>query len=128
MNNVNDDHAPDLIALTGTITSQISILFNKGDGTFMTPSTSDSFRILPITLSIGDLDNDKKLDLVVVNLFTTTAITVLFNYGNGTFMKPIQYQTDEAPYFLSIADMNNDDKLDIVVGYVYSNNISILFN
>ena len=65
---------------------------------------------------IGDLDNDTRMDIVVINNRTNT-ISVFFGYGNGSFAGQITYSTsnDSGPYSVAPSDFNNHGYMDIIV-------------
>lgn len=94
-----------------------------------TPSTASSQRALfvnapsspvsvpggPSYVLIGDMNNDRKLDLVVSSA-RTRSITVLAGKGDGQFGPPLSNTTlAEAPGEIAIGDLNGDGKLDVAV-------------
>ena len=69
----------------------------------------------PSNVLIGDMNNDRKLDLVVA-LSSTRAITVLEGKGNGQFGATLSTTTlAEAPGDMALGDLNGDGKLDVAV-------------
>jgi hypothetical protein len=125
---LNGDGKPDLaFESDDTVGGGISILLNTGNGTF----SSGAYYPIAISgtyassgIAIGDLNGDKKLD-VVVGSSNVTAIVYL-NQGDGTFKvngtvgSVGLYATNN----VVLADINNDKKLDILVpdgfGNVYT--------
>ncbi|HLX84725.1 MAG TPA: FG-GAP-like repeat-containing protein [Terriglobales bacterium] len=117
---LNGDGKPDLAFDSNDTTGGgISILLNTGSGTF------GSAAYYPVAISgvfagagiaIGDVNGDKKPDVVVGSAGGATAIVYL-NQGSGTFKvggtvgSVALYATNN----LVLADINNDKKLDIVV-------------
>jgi hypothetical protein len=89
--------------VAATINSGIAVLPGKGDGTFGSPiiSTDSSGAV---SLEVGDLNNDGKLDLV-------TDRSVLLGNGDGSFKSPISYPGVGGPIVLG--DFNGDGKLDV---------------
>ena len=70
----------------------------------------------PIAVTVADLNNDIRLDLVITNS-NKDNIMVLFGYGDGTF--PFLLCASENISHLSsvaVGDFNNDDRLDISIG------------
>jgi hypothetical protein len=116
---VNGDGKPDIaVQSSDTVGGGMTILFGNGNGTFGTPAyypVAISGVYASGSIAIGDVNGDKKPD-VVVGSSSVTAIVYL-NQGNGTFKVngtvgtvPL-YPTDN----IVLADINNDKKLDIVV-------------
>jgi len=77
------------------------------------------------SVSSADLDNDDDMDLV---LSGSGAISVLFNFGNGTFDIPIGYTVGYDPRCVIAVDLDNDNDIDIAVANSQSNTVSILKN
>jgi len=69
----------------------------------------------PGNILIGDMNNDRKLDLVVA-CGRARAITVIEGKGNGQFGAALSNTTlAEAPGEIAIGDLNGDGKLDVAV-------------
>ena len=69
----------------------------------------------PGNILIGDMNNDRKLDLVVA-FARARSITVLEGKGNGQFGAALSNTTlAEAPGEIAIGDLNGDGKLDVAV-------------
>ena len=65
---------------------------------------------------IADLDNDKKLDVILVNAAAGNgSISVLLGRGDGSFQTPVQYPTSVGTTSLTVADLNADGIPDVVV-------------
>jgi len=80
----------------------------------------------PFVLTLGDLNDDGKPDLVTGNL--SSAVSVLLNRGHGSFETWHSYKTDDDPASLAIADLNGDGKADLVSASDMSDNVSVLLN
>lgn len=109
----NGDHIPDL-ATADSGSNTVSILINKGDGTFRPPlqfATGPG----PVGLAAVDWNKDGKVDLVVVNSGADAAhsISILIGNGDGTFQP--HHDIPGAPNANSIAvgDFNHDGNPDI---------------
>ncbi|CAF3821681.1 unnamed protein product [Adineta steineri] len=121
----NDNHLDFTIANSGTNT--IGIFLGDGNGEFseqMTYSTGNNST--PISIAVGNINNDTYLDIIVANEQTNT-IMIFQGYGNGTITLLSIYSTgaDSAPSSLSIKDLNNDNYLDIAVTNFNSNEIVV---
>jgi hypothetical protein len=69
----------------------------------------------PGNVLIGDMNNDRKLDLVVA-CGRARSITVLEGKGNGQFGAVLSNTTlTEAPGEIALGDLNGDGKLDVAV-------------
>ena len=86
---LNGDGIPDLVAGTGPFADPIIILLGKGDGTFQPPIyyvTGEN----PNAATVGDFNNDGKLDLAVVNQ-QSNDVSILLGNGDGTFQPAVNY-------------------------------------
>lgn len=69
----------------------------------------------PSNVVIGDVNTDKKPDLVVA-LGKTRSITVLLGKGDGQFAAPASTtQVPESPGEMALGDVNGDGKLDLAI-------------
>ena len=96
------------------------VLLNNGDGTFGTATYYDAGLCCgdsaELGLAIGDVNGDKKNDIVI----TTNRygyLMLYLNNGNGTFTFKGSVATVPGPngaWLVSMADINGDKKLDLV--------------
>jgi hypothetical protein len=109
----NGDHIPDL-ATVNTSANNVSILINKGNGTFR-PQLEFAAGPAPVGLAAVDWNKDGKMDLVVVNSGADAAhsVSILIGNGDGTFQP--HHDIPGAPNGNSIAvgDFNHDGNPDI---------------
>jgi hypothetical protein len=130
---LNGDGTPDLIVANqcqptwncagGTELGVLSVLLGNGDGTFQSPVTYSTAGYNAYTVSVGDLNHDGVLDIVVANecfdaTCNTNGIGVLLGKGDGTFQPAIALGLsgfDPYSAWLAIGDVNSDGKPDIVV-------------
>jgi len=79
------------------------------------PGSPVSVQSGPGNTLIGDLNNDRKLDLVVA-FAGARSITVLEGKGNGQFGAALSNTTlAEAPGEMALGDLNGDGKLDVAI-------------
>jgi len=80
----------------------------------------------PSNILIGDMNNDRKLDLVVT-CGRARSITVLEGKGNGQFGTALSNTTlAQPPSEIAIGDLNGDGKLDVVVASHDSYGLTLL--
>jgi len=83
----------------------ISVLLGNGDGTFAAqPDVAVGGG--PISVAIGNLNNDNKLDVVVAN-FNDGDISVLLGNGDGTFTAQPDVAVGVKPRSVAIGDLNS---------------------
>jgi hypothetical protein len=75
---------------------------------------------------VGDLNNDKKLDLVVAN-HKNHSVNILFGNGDGRFHNQTMHTVGSHPTWVIVADFNNDSKLDLAVATTDDVGVTILF-
>ena len=106
------DGDPD-VAFANPGISQVSVLINRGDGTFGTavlyPCGDNCSAVIA-----ADVDQDGDLDLVSANTFSHD-VSVLSNGGLGTFAVQGRYRAGSAPRDVAALDVNADGSLDLVV-------------
>lgn len=124
---VNGDGFSDLLVANTYFSNTVGVLQGKGDGTFWGVVKYASGGGYPSSIVAIDLNNDGKLDLVVLNQGQCYAcagdglVAVLLGKGKGQFRPAVTYDSGgqggvgPAPGGLAVADVNGDGKLDIVV-------------
>lgn len=109
-------------ASAGQNTSEMTILWGNGDGTFRlgghyaSPEEGGEFDGNPEGITNGDLNNDGKLD-VIEALYDHT-VNVYLGNGDGTFHQAVSYSSGEYARAMVITDVNGDGKPDLVVGNI----------
>jgi hypothetical protein len=115
------------IAVANFDGNNVGVLLGNGDGTFQAQMTfSFGAGSAPISVAVGDFNNDTRLDIVVAN-FGSNTVGVSFGNGNGTFLVQPAFSTGvgSAPYTVAVGDFNNDTRPDIAVANVAINNVVI---
>jgi hypothetical protein len=119
---VNGDGHPDIVISNADGT--ISVLLNKGKGTFGTATLITSLAALSPhlnALAIADFNGDGKLDIAAASYYPgsySNNVYILLGNGDGTFQAPItvaagpQYSYTNA---LAAGDFNKDGKMDLLV-------------
>ena len=68
----------------------------------------------PYSATVGDLNNDGKLDVAVVHQSYASTVSVLLGNGDGTFQPAVDFSTGNSPNCVRVGDLNNDGNLDLV--------------
>jgi predicted nucleotidyltransferase len=126
VNDLNDDTIPDIV-VANHYADNVCILFGFGNGSFGNVITlSTGLNSGPRSIALGDLNQDKSIDIAVANL-NSNSVGVFFGYGNGTFFPQKIYPVDPGAVLHSIivSDINNDTLLDILVADYNEINSSI---
>src|SRR5690349_10405328 len=79
----------------------------------------------PFSVAVGDLNGDKKPDIVTANSDNNT-VSILLGKGDGTYLPQVQYATGKRPTTVAVADFNGDAKLDIAVTAAQDAAVSVL--
>ena len=79
-----------------------------------------------VSVAIGDLNGDGKLDLVTGSEGNT--VSTLANRGDGSFRPRRDYGTGGDPGSVAIGDLNGDRKPDLATANYESNTVSVLAN
>src|SRR5947207_2328186 len=86
----------------------------------------------PLSVVVGDLNGDDRLDLAVVNSNLNTVSVLLNTTAPGaatpSFAAKQDFAAGTSPIFMTVGDLNGDGKLDLAVANLNSNTVSVLFN
>ena len=124
LGDMNDDGALDIVQGNGCqyqsqwVCQQSLVYLNDGHGLFSTtvPFASTAYGVEK--LALGDMNNDKHLDIVAISRLTNTLIFLNSAHGGWT-ETTFGTQLDEA---VATGDLDDDGWLDIAAGgYVYWN-------
>lgn len=135
---LNGDGKPDLVVANDTTTGSgiVTVMLNKGDGTFPTQVTYPTAGVVPSCVIAVDMNRDGKLDLVVSNL-DSGSVSVLLGKGNGIFGAAVAYPAVTYADSIAIADFNGDGSPDVVIangndggdiGTTVFGNVTVLLN
>src|SRR6266542_4731990 len=131
---LNSDGKLDLV-VANINSNNVSVLLNTTTPGAATPSFAAKQDFVtgddPVSVTVGDLNGDGKLDLIVANLIST--VSVLFNTtapgaSAATFATKQDFPTGDGPRFVSVGDLNGDGQLDLAVVNLVSNTVSVLLN
>lgn len=126
LQDLNKDGIPELIVTNGgPMSSAVSIWAGIGDGTFRQPTDYKTGK-RPLGVSFGDFNNDRILDLLVINGERDSFTTFLGN-GNATFQPGKDAGADASPNYGLVRDFDGDRFSDVAIVNLQSNDLSILF-
>ena len=134
LGDLNSDGKLDLVVANNNSNS-VSVLLNTTAPGAATPNFASSQDFDtgdgPVSVAIGDLNGDGKLDLVVANLVST--VSVFLNNtapgaANVSFGARKDFVTGDGPRSVVVGDFNLDGKLDLAVVNFNSNTVSVLLN
>jgi FG-GAP-like repeat len=112
--------------IPGLIAGGVGIYLGNGDGTFQ-PEKVLTAGSEPITVVTGDLNGDKKTDLVVMNAGSAN-VTVFLNHSTTTSLSftGTNFPVGSGPIYAAIADFNADGHEDIAVTNQGTDTVSVL--
>ncbi len=135
---LNSDGKPDLIVANANTdfdgyawfdVDNISVLLNRGDGTFFDDITFEA-GATPYSVAVDDLDGDGYLDVAVANL-VGDSVSILRNINGNLFDSDVPYRAGDQPRSIAIGDLDGDGDLDLVVAIenpLANGGVSVLLN
>lgn len=120
------------LAIANEGSNTVSILRNTGSIGTISFATKVDFTTGtdPMAVAIGDLDEDGKPDLAVVNNFSfrVSVLRNISSIGTISFASKLDYTTGSYPRSIALGDLNGDGKLDMAIANNNSRSVSIFRN
>jgi hypothetical protein len=107
---VNGDHRTDIVVPSDS--TNLAVMLSNGDGTFR--RVDAALTVPSITVALGDLTGDGKLDIVATGELDKD-LHVLRGLGDGSFQKSAGGTGADFARFIGLADVDNDGRLDVAV-------------
>lgn len=126
---IDGDGKPDLV-VANSGSNTVSVLRNTSTSGTVSFAAKIDFTTgaSPVSVNIGDIDGDGKLDLAVAN-GVDNSVSVLRNTstsGTVSFASKVDFTTGAGPTSVSIGDIDGDGKPDLAVTNGGSNSVSVL--
>jgi hypothetical protein len=103
-------------------------LVSIGNGQIFGPPVKYAVEQGPRSVDVDDLDGDGDNDLAVSNAHFSNSISILLNYGDGTFVSAVNYPASSSPWSVKAIDLDGDGDLDLSTANLGGCNVSNLFN
>ncbi|MFO0620091.1 MAG: FG-GAP-like repeat-containing protein [Polyangia bacterium] len=110
----NQDGRPDL-AQSADAATPVAIFLGQQDGT-LRQIAPIAFSARPISMAVGDVNNDGKPDVVVTESGPQPVVEVALGTGDGTFTVVGSLQVPVTVGGLALLDVNSDKNADLVLG------------
>lgn len=112
---INNDSILDIVATPNEYADSVSVLLGDGTGHFNPQSPLPLDYTSPNAITLADVNNDLKLDLIASG-FVYNSISVLLGDGQGNFTwgSSSDYSIGTAANAIAASDVNRDGKVDIV--------------
>jgi hypothetical protein len=121
----------DLTATTGAITapklfaSEILDTYQAVLAVSFGAATNLPVGASPRSVTVGDFNGDRKLDLATAN-YNDNNISIILGNGDGSFRSANNFPVGTNPTSIAVGDFNGDKKLDLVATNSGANTISVL--
>ena len=115
---------------------EVTVFLNLGGGTFAAgvpyPVAATGTANLDLSIGLGDLDGDGRLDLVEALGDGSVAgfgkVTILLNDGSGAFVESANGPTGIQVSRILVADLNGDGKADLAASESTTKTVAVLLN
>lgn len=130
---LNQDSRLDLVVTKGSnSTSFTSLSVLLGNGVSFDPQNDYTTAPIPRSpnhVTIGDMNKDGSLDIIVANNNPSGSFSILYNNGNGTFATGVDFPSINGPaFFVATDDVNGDTYPDVAIASYYNNTAGIYIN
>jgi hypothetical protein len=102
----------------------VTVLLGNGDGTFSTSHTYTAGSTDPLSVLVGDFNNDGNLDVVVLDS-STANVEIFLGNGDGTLQAGTSFTLGSSVTTLAAGDFNADGNLDLIVGNTKSGDMIV---
>jgi len=102
----------------------VSVLINRGDGSFAGPFDYATWKG-PLSIAIGDLNDDGKPDLVTAG---DSTVSILLNGGQGSSFARRDYRVGGTPESVAIGDLSGDQEPDLAIAPFFNDRLAVLVN
>jgi hypothetical protein len=129
LGDVNGDGKLDVVTINvGLPPESVSVQLGRGDGSFGSKSDYE-VDYQPQQLALGDLNGDRKLDILTVCYYGSNdvpnVVDVLLGNGDGTFAAKQAYATADGPQALVLGDLDADGNLDVITADQWTDQVSV---